>query len=177
MTLLINENAQTDRYINELIRNYFSESVVQTAMSYDLTQIDFLSEDLQDVRIIDQEKDFENWFNSVCRIFGEKNNKLFQLFLNDKDIVLLGVYVENQLVSTTMMFMQGEVAGLHLVGTLNEYRGKGLGSLITKFALKYATENGCKFCVLQASKMGKRVYRRIGFNEYEKISHWNYQVQ
>ncbi len=56
----------------------------------------------------------------------------------------------------------------------NDFRGKGFGTLITKTALRDAKDLGCKYSVLQASDMGRNVYNSIGFKEYCKIRHWEY---
>lgn len=173
-TLLISEEHLSDVFRNELILNKFSEIVEQTTMSYDLSQIDFLNDDFLNVKIINRVSDFQNWFNVVCKIFGEKDIRLFELFLKDNEIIFLGTFCNGQIVSTTMMFIRNKIAGLHLVGTLDKHRGKGFGSFITKYALKYAVEKGCTHCVLQASKMGKSIYNKVGFNEFQKISHWKY---
>ena len=37
-----------------------------------------------------------------------------------------------------------------------------------------AKDLGCKYSVLQASDMGRSVYNSIGFKEYCKIRHWEY---
>ena len=173
-TLLINEESLSDEFRNELILNNFSEIVEQTTMSYELSKLEYLNEDFLNVKIIDQVRDFQKWFKAVRCIFGEKDIRLFELFLKDKEIIFLAIISNGEIVSTTMMFIQNKIAGLHLVGTLKDYRGKGYGSLLTKFALKYATEQGCMHCVLQASKIGKSIYSKVGFNEYQKISHWKY---
>ncbi|MBU3101858.1 MULTISPECIES: GNAT family N-acetyltransferase [Clostridium] len=65
-----------------------------------------------------------------------------------------------------MLYIKDAIAGIHLVGTANEFRGKGFETLIAKTALRDAKDLGCKYGVLQASDMGRNVYNNIGFKEY-----------
>ena len=171
-TLLIKEEILNHDLKRALNKNAFTEMCEQTTMSFDLSHNDFLDEDFHNVKIIDQNDDFQNWFKAVKNVFGEKNIKLFELFLKDNEIIFFGAYFNGKIVSTTMMFIHKGIAGLHLVGTAHKYRGKGFGTILTKYALKCAKEKGCKYCVLQASEMGKRIYKNIGFKEFDKISHW-----
>lgn len=69
------------------------------------------------------------------------------------------------------MFLSSGIAGLHLVGTIKEYRGRGFGTIMTKNDLYDAKLKGCKLGVLQASEMGKKIYSKIGFIEYCKVRH------
>ena len=73
---------------------------------------------------------------------------------------------EEDYVSTLMMYLSSGVAGLHAVSTLPKYRGKGLGLSISRKALTDAFKIGYKVGVLQASSLGERVYRKLGFQKY-----------
>jgi hypothetical protein len=75
-------------------------------------------------------------------------------------------YWENQAVSSGMLMFGADVAGIYLVSTLNEFRGKGLGTLMTDFCLKMARNLGFTYCVLHASPEGQRIYERLGFRSY-----------
>ena len=46
------------------------------------------------------------------------------------------------------------------------YRNRGFGLTISRAALIDAFETGYKVGVLQASALGERVYRRLGFKKY-----------
>ncbi|MBB6673641.1 GNAT family N-acetyltransferase [Cohnella nanjingensis] len=68
-------------------------------------------------------------------------------------------------VAIATSFNQGEVAGIYNVGTLPSVRGKGIGRAVTVHAVREARDAGASLAVLQASKMGEPVYRRIGFQD------------
>ncbi len=55
------------------------------------------------------------------------------------------------------------VAGLYNVGTLPAFRGRGLGTFVSLSALEAGRADGYRFGVLQATAVGERLYRSIGF--------------
>ncbi|MEP6477393.1 MAG: GNAT family N-acetyltransferase [Actinomycetota bacterium] len=70
--------------------------------------------------------------------------------------------------ASTLLCAAG-VAGLYNVGTLEGFRGRGLGRLISLAALRAGHEQDLRMGVLQASPMGEPVYRAIGFEECSRF--------
>ena len=63
-------------------------------------------------------------------------------------------------------------AGIYWVGTLPEARGRGLAGGLMRQALRDARERGCTTTSLQATAMGRPVYRRLGYRELGQIEMW-----
>ena len=62
--------------------------------------------------------------------------------------------------------------GIYWVGTLPEARGAGLATGLMRQALLDGRERGCTTTSLQATAMGRPVYRRLGYRELGVIEMW-----
>ncbi len=58
--------------------------------------------------------------------------------------------------------LRAHVQGVY---TLPEYRGRGLGEMLTRAVLKEAQARGLKSANLNASALGRGIYERLGFSE------------
>lgn len=79
--------------------------------------------------------------------------------------------------SSLMLNLLSGVAGFHTVSTLPEYRIKGFTLTINRVALIYAFKIGYKVRVLQASALGEKVYRKLGFKKYCDIVSYSLNVE
>lgn len=68
----------------------------------------------------------------------------------------------------SLIIIHDAMVSLHQVGTLAQYRGKGLGFAISHKPLMDARAQGCTQAILLASDMGKPIYEKIGFESYAK---------
>lgn len=66
----------------------------------------------------------------------------------------------------------GGDAGVYWVGTREAARGHGVASGLMRQALRDARERGCTTTSLQATGMGRPVYRRLGYRELGVIEMW-----
>lgn len=73
---------------------------------------------------------------------------------------------ENGVPIACASFMEGGgAAGLYNVGTVEAARGRGIGAWVSTTALLHGQRRGYPIGVLQSSKLGYRVYQRLGFRE------------
>ena len=63
-------------------------------------------------------------------------------------------------------------AGIFLVATLPEARGRGLAGGLLAAAMVEARDRGCDISTLQATKMGESVYARVGYQRFGAINMW-----
>lgn len=98
------------------------------------------------------------------------------LFLSERVLELRQVrlfsgLVNGAVVATSMLIATGNVAGIYWVATLEEHRGLGFGEALTWAAVRGSGEFGCEIASLQASKLGRPVYARMGFaHRYDHAS-------
>lgn len=90
------------------------------------------------------------------------------IFLNERLLALPQVrmyagLVGGATVATSLLVATGDVAGIYWVATAEGQRGRGYGEALTWAAAAEGSEFGCGVASLQASKMGRPVYARMGF--------------
>jgi GNAT superfamily N-acetyltransferase len=71
--------------------------------------------------------------------------------------------LDGKAVCTSNVFFGAGVAGIQMVATLPEARGKGGGAAVTLKPLLEARQMGYRVGALQSSEMGYNVYKRLGF--------------
>lgn len=93
-------------------------------------------------------------------------------FDGDAPMAHFVVREEGVAVSCASLIVSGGAAGLYNVGTLERVRGRGIGAWVSNAALEEGRERGLATGVLQASKLGYRVYERLGFREVCQLTPW-----
>lgn len=91
---------------------------------------------------------------------------LMRASLNEDSSTKAFVAYENeQAAACSLLHLAAGVAGIYQVGTIPDARRKGYGTAITHAPLRYAAQRGYKISVLIATKMGKPVYQKMGFEK------------
>jgi GNAT superfamily N-acetyltransferase len=104
------------------------------------------------------EKFERNWYDFFVDAIFNPQFRTYLALLNGKPI------------GTSQLFLSEGVAGIYYVSCTPEARGQGIGSAITLAPLLEAREMGYRIGILQASKQGYNVYRRLGFQDFGNLS-------
>jgi GNAT superfamily N-acetyltransferase len=83
--------------------------------------------------------------------------------LDDPTIVMVTGSVDHVPVSTALVGLTGNTAGIYNVATPPEHRRRGYGEALTWAAVAEGCRLGCDHSALQASPMGAPIYRRMGY--------------
>ncbi len=129
------------------------------------------------IKKVDDIESFADWGHLMAISFGltdgVKNNfikKYAGLFLdNDISGKHYLCYLNDKPVGTSTVYISDGVAGIYNITTAPEARGKGVGDTVTRMAMIAGKEKGCAFATLQATKMGKPVYEKIGYESGELV--------
>ena len=122
-----------------------------------------------DIRKVDSEALLQTWLKVVSDAFADKE-------LSEPDEISLGQsqkkgnhfylsYIDEIPCAASSLYLEGEVARLGGMGTLVDYRGKGLQTAMIQTRLKDALESGAKviFSDTQPGNNSQRNLERCGF--------------
>lgn len=76
---------------------------------------------------------------------------------------------EGATVATSVLYLEGGLAGIYCVSTIPSERRKGLGAYATAEPLRRARELGFRTGILQSSEMGEGVYKALGFKSFGSL--------
>ena len=164
------------RYLNARGLTFRESFAVE--MAVDLNK---LSEHIQphdDLRIISVEDNetLKKWIHVASVGFGmhpEVENIWYDFFAEtvfDNPFRTFLALLNGIPVGTSQLFTSGGVAGIYNVACIPKARGQGIGAAVTLAPLLAARERGYHVGVLQASSKGYNVYRRLGFEDFGKLS-------
>jgi GNAT superfamily N-acetyltransferase len=92
-----------------------------------------------------------------------------ELWMRDGATVYTG-YADGRPVTSGFSFRSGETLGIFTIATEPDARGRGFGTAMTGRLIEDGAGEGCTHVALQASRMGRPIYERLGFRlvqEYE----------
>ena len=124
------------------------------------------------IKQVRTKEDALNFAKTASDAFGYKvDGNIIYLLSEDSSKVRLFNYMHNNeyLCCGIIFYDSNNNAGLHMIGTISNGRGKGIGTKMTKKLLLEAKANKSEFCVLHASMMGENIYKKLGFNSFGEL--------
>lgn len=152
-----------------LVKNGFKKVAIWNAMALNLenTEIKKINYKLN-IKIVKTESEIFDWIDIVKRELKIKFsfNEIINIIKND-DIKLYLGYYNSKAVSTALTFSYKNTVGHFMVSTLKEYIKKGFGKEMMQYSLKLAKKSNTKFAVLASTQQGFKLYKNIGYKEYD----------
>lgn len=129
------------------------------------------------IQAVHNEETFEEWTHiaASCLQLSDFETYLFDVFADlgfDLSTHYHIGFLKGNPVATSLFFLAAGVAGIYWVGTVPEVRRQGIGIAITLAALLGARAQRYGVGTLYSSPMAYDVYRRLGFQECCKMSHY-----
>jgi hypothetical protein len=155
----------------------FSESFA-IEMAADLTTMRENTSPPAELRIVPVEDEgiLRKWIHIASVGFGvpfEFEDAWFEFFVEAACSSPFRTYLallNGEPVGTSQLFTSAGVAGVYNVTCLPWARGQGVGAAVALAPLLEARKMGYCVGILQASSMGYNVYRRLGFQDFGKLS-------
>lgn len=149
-----------------LLTHNFEKTSVVKGMFLNLSGEHKPRDNFSTVQQVDTEPKAIEFADVASRSFGYKIHPktIISLLNSDPTIRLyLGSY-KGALVNCGIIFLdRNKVSGIHMIGTIAEQRGLGLGKIMTTKLIFEAIKNRSNTVVLVASESGERIYSKMGF--------------
>jgi ribosomal protein S18 acetylase RimI-like enzyme len=146
-----------------LVSKGFQQKSQLVGMSLPLTEKLVYEKRLQLIRVESrlQSKQWSDAFQLAFNYFIHED-----VILNSPHSVQYYIAMLNgEVIGTAILYIHNGIAGIHSVGVLPTMRKMGFADEIMKAIINTAVERKASHAVLQASKMGIGIYKRLGFQE------------
>lgn len=139
----------------------FEEVSIQYGMSVKLSEKVKILKQLK-FKLVTNIKDSQKWSQTFHKAFRyiiseETINKTYH------HINYYLIYDQESIIGTAISHQTNSTIGIHSLGILPNMRGKGYATQIMHQLLNNGLEQGCHLATLQASKMAKSMYEKMGF--------------
>jgi len=102
---------------------------------------------------------FESTFE-VCLNYAKLHENALKKNINLRHFSL---YKLGEPIATITLSLINDVARIDDLGTLPEFQGKGYASILMRYVLLEAKKLGARYCFLESSASGLKVYQKLGF--------------
>ncbi len=127
-----------------------------------------------EIVVIETEDDLHDYERATCAAFRAPPPVApFEIhapgILDDPRMHVLLARVEGEIAGGAMAYLTDDLLGIYGVGVVPGHRGHGHATALTTEALALAPDRPA---VLQPSAEAESLYRRLGFTEVGRFTHW-----
>lgn len=124
-----------------------------------------------EIRKIARKTEMDQWValvNKVVMTSSQLDPHLFRNLMHSDAFYFYGLWHDNEILSTTLIFVHDQSGGLYFVATDEARQGKGYGTAISTFAMREVQKAGAKRFVLHATRQGLKLYQKTGFRKVNR---------
>jgi GNAT superfamily N-acetyltransferase len=129
------------------------------------------------VKTVRTPEDVAAWIDIGSEAFDYRiDRSVIETFINDEDVQLLLGCHNDQAIACALLYKTGDVIGVHQVGVMQAFQGKGVARRLMLNILSACALWQGRYVVLQASEAGKPLYDSLGFEaqflirNFQKVS-------
>lgn len=169
---MLNPVEDKNFYVDTFKKRAYASSV-WTAMAHDLKSVDAHNAiDNFQIGIVNTKKELRAWLTiAETELMGNHplNETIFTGLMNTEGCFFFLGLKDGQPVATSFLYCTENHSGIYLVSTDKEHRKQGLGKAMTLVSLQKAKAFSCERVDIQATDLGKNVYKSLGFVERGNI--------
>lgn len=117
--------------------------------------------------------DLDDWIKLVskCLFAGrELSKQLFKIIAEAGNDLLSLIYKDQMIGAAMIYYDESKIAGVYMVCIDEAFRNHGFGRELMKYVLSTAVGKEIKFVVLQSTKAGYTMYKKMNFRELKKYN-------
>ncbi len=119
----------------------------------------------------------DEWAETCSASFDKPSmSKIMRTLVQDPTCLFYAYLQDGAIAATSITSLQPGNAGIHEVGTLQEYRGRGFCKALFTRSFVDAAKLGYHLVSLQASALGEPVYRSMGMQAVSQVVTYEYQA-
>lgn len=108
-----------------------------------------------------------------CSIYAATHERALKKNINLRHFSL---YKQGTPIASITLSVHDTIARIDDVGTLPEFQGKGYATRLMGYVLSEAKRLGARYCFLESSDSGLKVYQKLGFESLFKNNTYSKQV-
>jgi GrpB-like predicted nucleotidyltransferase (UPF0157 family)/GNAT superfamily N-acetyltransferase len=167
---LLSPLEKPDNLSSLLLQHGFNKDEINVGMYLDLDMWQYPNDSDTTLKIVQinneaQFYDFANVLFNNQQAFTTYFSWVAQIITEEDPIKFYVGYVNGQAVTRGIIVYFAQVAGIYYISTAPDARNKGYATVMENFLLKQAADHGYHIAVLQASREGLSLHKRLGFKE------------
>lgn len=165
----------SNKAIGNLTKKGFIENYQLNCMYLELKKHIAIRSEYKDFEEVTNSKQIEVFAAVASASFNYPvlNSTIERITSSECILLFLGKYMGTYASCGILYLDKNGNSGIHMIGTLPKFRGKGLGKIMTKNLICKANDLDKPNVYLMASEAGERIYTKMGFKSSGSIHNFS----